>query len=507
VVGLAGVLLLAAILWVTMGSFMLATMSLHIAERAFQVTQGSFPSLEQMASFRYAMIFPVALLFHLFGVNVVSLTLYPALCGIGLIVVAFFLGKILFNERVGFVAALLLSFYPLNIRLSTELYSDNPGAFFMSLTVLLYVLGDRTASHRRAVLLYVLSGLSLGLSFLVRESAVILALFFAVDVLRQKRITWPHVCIASVFLLVLVADAVVAHHLAGNWLQRYDVFRSHAGMSPAVIASIGDWFYLYTFAIPLYEHGFFYYLVGAGFIYLIVKRPPNSWLPLSWFFALFAYLAWGHLVTRYSLGVQLSRYLAAIAVPAVLIIAVFLDQNRHRLRGWSTHAAVVFLFVTSLFAANVIREESTRSYFQIREILGDDPGKAVYSNLNTVRALRFLYGYQLDDMFKRYDDDPEAIGANVAKDSFVVVDRHWVQMAIGRGWELVFDWEDPPGSWERYAQIDNPSRKASYLQARLMAWVGRLPVWPKALGARLVEESTGVLEPGDAVIYRTGAEE
>ena len=144
----------AIIVRLIFGFFSLGSMSMGIASRAYQISQGGSLDFQSLYSFRFALLYPVALLFKIFGINLFSLSFYPFFCSMATIVVVFFLGKILFNEYVGVIAAFLLSFYPLNVVAGTSLYPDGPMAFFMSLSILLYVIGENTTSRKKAILWY-----------------------------------------------------------------------------------------------------------------------------------------------------------------------------------------------------------------------------------------------------------------------------------------------------------------------------------------------------------------
>ena len=64
---------------------------------------------------RIGMTYPLALMYSLFGVSDYTTTLYPMVCAIGSILLAYLGGSLFCSSTVGLIAAFLLSFYPLHI--------------------------------------------------------------------------------------------------------------------------------------------------------------------------------------------------------------------------------------------------------------------------------------------------------------------------------------------------------------------------------------------------------
>ncbi len=141
---------------------------------AHEVVEGRFRFNGWIFAVRHMMHYPIAFFFWIFGVSDFSASLYILLCSLGGILVAFYIGKTLFNEKVALLAAFFMSFFPVDVVYSTTLVPDIPVAFFMGLSVCLFLYGERYGNS----IYYYLSGVSIGLAWLVKGLALLILLFF-----------------------------------------------------------------------------------------------------------------------------------------------------------------------------------------------------------------------------------------------------------------------------------------------------------------------------------------
>ena len=92
---------------------------------------------------RSMMIYPTAFFFYIFGINDYSAVLWPLLSSLGSIVVIYYLGKLLVNEKVGLLSAFLLSFFPLDVINATRILPDIPATFFSILSVSVFFYAEK----------------------------------------------------------------------------------------------------------------------------------------------------------------------------------------------------------------------------------------------------------------------------------------------------------------------------------------------------------------------------
>ncbi|MDD4202456.1 MAG: glycosyltransferase family 39 protein [Candidatus Omnitrophica bacterium] len=92
----------------------------------------------------------------------------PLFFDIGMILCTFFIGKTLYNNRVGLYASLMLTLNAVNILSSQRLWADTMLSFFVTLSILLFVL---SMNQKRQLLFIFLSGISAGIAILCKQTA------------------------------------------------------------------------------------------------------------------------------------------------------------------------------------------------------------------------------------------------------------------------------------------------------------------------------------------------
>ncbi len=98
-----------------------------------------------------------AINFKIFGWSEFTVRIWSALFGIGGVITVYFLGKNIFNRRVGFLSALILSTSVQYIIQSRLALLDVPLNFFISLSILFFYLGYTMPNKRWCYLLFYLS--------------------------------------------------------------------------------------------------------------------------------------------------------------------------------------------------------------------------------------------------------------------------------------------------------------------------------------------------------------
>jgi 4-amino-4-deoxy-L-arabinose transferase-like glycosyltransferase len=105
-----------------------------------------------------------------FGVADIVGRMLAAAFGVGTLVVAYHLGKLLYGRRAGLVAMALLAVMPYHVTVSRQVLLDAPMVFFA--TAALYALARYCKSHQGRWL--VATGALMGLAMVTKETAVIL---------------------------------------------------------------------------------------------------------------------------------------------------------------------------------------------------------------------------------------------------------------------------------------------------------------------------------------------
>jgi 4-amino-4-deoxy-L-arabinose transferase-like glycosyltransferase len=174
----------------------------------------------------------------------------PLLSGLLLVVCCFALGKLLFNDTVGLVAALLLSVSPAFIQASQRIWADTMLSLFVALTFLFIHL----YAERGKTVYLLLSSVSLALSLLTKNYAALTLVPFAltgglVVCARQDRRNAVIALVASLLVVALLT-------LPWYWLLTRALGSPWFGPRPASIDAANVWL-AYLKAKPWYT-----YLVG-----------------------------------------------------------------------------------------------------------------------------------------------------------------------------------------------------------------------------------------------------
>ncbi len=157
--------------------------------------------------------FILALVFH-FGVNDLAGRIVSAVIGLLTVVLVFHIGKLLYSEWVGAVAALFMAIMPYHVIVTRQVLLDGPMTFCATLT--LYALA-RYAITERPAWLYATAA-ALGLTFLTKETSIIMIgaiyVFFAISSEVSLRIR--DLIGSGALLVVLMALFPLSLALAGG---------------------------------------------------------------------------------------------------------------------------------------------------------------------------------------------------------------------------------------------------------------------------------------------------
>ena len=134
--------------------------------------------------------------------------------GLGTIYLAYALGKLLYDRRVGLLAAAFLTVMPYHVVVSRQVLLDVPMTFFATLA--LYLIA-RFAANERPILLYAAGG-AMGLSLISKETSFLLVgaayAFFALA--PEVRIRGRDVAISLGVMLLVVSPYLLSVRLAGE---------------------------------------------------------------------------------------------------------------------------------------------------------------------------------------------------------------------------------------------------------------------------------------------------
>jgi len=323
------ILLLALALRLLFFVGMARTDDYNYAQAAYNLTTGVYrvagPAAHHQA--RLAIVAPVAISFRLLGVNEHAAELWPLLCALGSIVVIFYLGKLLFDQTTGLFAALLLSFFPLEVVYSTQLLPDIIQPFFFALSVLCFLKGHETRNRRASCAWFCLSWLFVVAAFFTRETGVIILLFQVAYVLYNRSVKKEYLLAAAVVATFSLGIGLIYASIQGNPLAHIGVllritrFGTVEHLHGATRHFVKTW--LEYPRMLTHDPQFVYFTIATtvAFVYLVRRKDKHLYVPVLWLLTLLLYMEF---VAPLHYMLKLDRYLIVLTIPALLIVARFL---------------------------------------------------------------------------------------------------------------------------------------------------------------------------------------
>jgi hypothetical protein len=257
--------------------------------------------------------------------HVILARLLSLLLSVGTILIVFYLGKWMYNPRVGILASVFLVFSPVHNKISHYMVPDVPMVFFLMLSFLciwfIYVKGNTK--------FYILAGLFAGLATATKYGGQMLFLplflahlFYILDNKRSiKEIFFSHKLLLSgaFFLggfLVGCPYSVLDFTKFWNdfkWQSQHLLQEGHYGSSTAQAA----WLFYLQYGMAENIGRFSQYLVYGGVLLGLIRRKRKDLILIVFPLVLFVLVgSWKSMAARYLL--PLTPFL-------VLIAALFLD--------------------------------------------------------------------------------------------------------------------------------------------------------------------------------------
>lgn len=337
---------------------------------------GALPDGEaQWFGARAAFLWPVALVFRVFGADDYTAVAWPFACSLLSIAAAFLVARQLVGRRPALVAAGLVAFAPVEVLWATRLRPDAVMPAFVALAVWA-ALRARRSGRPQAWLLA--AGALTGLAWSARETALVMIPVVAVaawPVLRGAwRRTWAYVAgLAAVPAALVVVFAVDGRPLwpltttagAGSFRSPAAGWDATTAYLAQMVTAVGDPRSPLFLMLPLV-------LVAASVA--MVRRNRHALLPAAWLAWAFAYLELGTLV---SVDKPL-RFLTLLTVPAALLVAIALDGRLSPVLV--PLLAVVTVLVVAPRTGNPAREANVGQVAAVARAMRDLPRAPVLAD-------------------------------------------------------------------------------------------------------------------------------
>ena len=415
------------------------------------IAQNSVPTL----STRLGLVYPTAISYRIFGISDFSSVLFVFLTSIASIILIFYFGKLLFNTKTGMIAAFLLSFFPLNVVDSTKLLSDLPSAFFVALGVYIFLYAELKSKLKHGIS-YLLPGVFIGIGYLIRESALLIALFFIAYILYKRRVKKEYFLVPAGVLIIFIFEALIFFSLTGDPL-----FRVHAPQEYLAESTIAhDYFGRLDFPKGLLHYPYmiltdnlisvYYILIFTSMLYFILRKKTQAYSLMFWFIAILLYLSFGSAsLAQYIPFKATARYLEIVTMPGILLLSFFISEKKLNYKN-----AVAFLMVFLAISSVVfvfLRGDKDRlkdlrlAYDYIKKL-----DKPIYADDRSAKA--FLYIGEYSDSIK-VNDYPEDLSG--VRDSYIIINKRMIKGLKDANKNRIFPDEikNPPKKWELTGEI------------------------------------------------------
>ncbi len=410
---------------------------------------------------RYTIVFPVAAIFAIFGMSEFTGVLWGLICSVGEIAVIYLLGQKMFSRQVGLTAAALLSFYPLQVYYSTILSSDPILSFFVSLTVLFFLMGLDSKS-KLAGIYYILSGLGLWAVFVTKAYGVLILPVLGTMVLIYKPARKLYWLALLSFVVILGLNEIFEYWMTGEFFYAWKALRVlQSWHGRALIYYLPYFFPIFNQNTLFNESGLFPY-VAFPLLFFYFFRPKKNLLPImTWLLLFYLYLEFGSLeLTQYKLVNKYPRFMLVVTGPVILFIAYYLvelwqgtgdllGKLSKRGREVIVMAVMLGLMSTSVWE-NYLLYGSMQDSFnrehrhiaQIGEYLRQSaPGKEVYIPASYQWKWRLPYYLGFDSGYRINEMKDFRLLSSI-RQAYVILDREVLEKE-----KINFSLDDIPLNW------------------------------------------------------------
>lgn len=308
---------------------------------AANLARGVYPWHEYPGAYAgVGLIVPITPLVMLGGYTSWLPSLYSLACGLGLILVTYWLGVQLMRGSTGLWAAFVVAFSTLAIGTAMAVLPDTPLAFWSALAVALAVDAQRNADRRRTFLLCFAAAIALGIAWSTKITAVFVfpVVFLALLPMTGRRAVALAGGCAGLLLMLLVYAGFWALATGDPW----DGLRCISGGLPADDTGAVSlpprhslWAYPIKMFIIVSDDGLFYYFLVPAMLWAVACKWRELWLPIAWVAIVFLCLQFGTTsLSTYRPFPHNARYLMLLLpAGAVLIGAAFAHLAAKRPRS------------------------------------------------------------------------------------------------------------------------------------------------------------------------------
>ncbi|MBT9566869.1 MAG: glycosyltransferase family 39 protein [Thiobacillus sp.] len=506
---LAGLLLFALALRMALFNGFFGSDDLVYLARSLQIAEGVWSSANYNGSLRYGYNIPAALFIQSFGLNTFTANAWTLFCSLAEVAVVYLFAVRFLNRRTAIFAALILSSMPLHIALGTRIHADAVLGLFLTLSFALFYAAEQTGKR----MLYLATGLALGMIFWVKELAVITLLAFATYPLMAGRLKPEWGWVIAGGLVMLAGHLLLMYAIAGNPLHLITTVSSQLerGMTTDSYNDSAGYYFHYLF-VNIRHTWIAPFLALSALVALLFhsgrQQANGIVLYLAWWLlALLIVMSFTPVsFDPLRLTMKQSNYLNLFMAPLALLGGWALAGMRGRVLSMTllglTLAGGIMLAALSQHAYRLFTANS-KAAVDFVKTHPDDWIIGSTNNRNMLRVAAILErNPQLEAHFDTLDRAfaGEVPGARPPHtEGYVIFDRETLDW--GRTTPIP---ATPPVCWKPVALLVPDNRGAGYWL--LAAAIRVSQILPSALEQRVEPALRSYLEPRPATIYRVAAD-
>jgi uncharacterized membrane protein len=368
--------------------------------------------LRDSTSFMY--IFSVRFLSIIIGHSVFAARLISAIAGIFSILYVYKLGNIMFNKRVGYYAALLLSVNLFHIEFSQEARSYSVLILFVIISFYRLFIFINKTNVINAIYLGLFMGLAvnshpIGLLNVATICLILIFIFLLLKERKQKLILIKHsiisITITALLFYFIYPIILAASKITSFWIPE----PSLQGIKQVLSDLVGRSEYLLYFIILSIIFTSFKVIFFIKKTDAIIK---NKMILGYLILMLWVFVEVGVIIVKSYLGVSilLARYLIAVLPALILFLAIAIDFIEAK---FIKHAILIFLTCFSLYHVFYI----SNYYDTIRKAQFDKIGEFILSKNSRNDKVVSRYGFVLSAYINKTMPNVEVVESTI--DGFI----------------------------------------------------------------------------------------
>ncbi len=454
------------------------------SDAAWGIAQGHWnPGYFYEQTTRWAVLFPLAACYKIFGVREFSSALWPLLTSLGTVAVAYLLALHLKGERAALLAGIIVATFPLEIIYATQPMADCPLSFWLLLSLYCFVRGEAAETSKRKRWFFFISGIALALAYSTKFVAILIAPFFLLVLLWRRRIEWNWAWLGAGFLLVFAVEFVIFQQVTGNGLARLDlVLHDKASHAPITAGGFqvqnGVWLYLYWMLVDFHYVGLSFVALLLIFVHRAIRRRENALdhggLLLLWAITFLLILTFYPTSTRpYVPLYKVEPYILMFSAPLLVVTAMWLSDYGKKVQ----FAALTLIVLSTLPFVYLLHEgyrahgDNARAIWAFHQTHADRP---MYVHRSDQRFLQYFDGFQRNDAYQTFrlpkpDEDVHATPPINFQHTYIAINQY--MLTYHREDAYPPEITNPPPHWR---EVYRYQRSEHWLRRVVAAMTNRL---------------------------------